>query len=81
MQYSILSNRFYVFGIMMTKPHKKRLLENPKAFENHRGDVIRTRDLYVPNVALYQTEPHPGMLFTLYYHTIIASKCQDFSPD
>ena len=25
----------------------------------HRGDVIRTRDLYVPNVALYQTEPHP----------------------
>ena len=25
----------------------------------HRGDVIRTRDLYVPNVALYQAEPHP----------------------
>lgn len=25
----------------------------------NRGDVIRTRDLYVPNVALYQTEPHP----------------------
>ena len=24
-----------------------------------RGDGIRTRDLYVPNVALYQTEPHP----------------------
>ena len=24
----------------------------------NRGDVIRTRDLYVPNVALYQAEPH-----------------------
>ena len=23
-----------------------------------RGDEIRTHDLYVPNVALYQTEPH-----------------------
>ena len=23
-----------------------------------RGDVIRTHGLYVPNVALYQTEPH-----------------------
>ena len=46
----------------MTKTHKKRLLENPKAFENHRGDVIRTRDLYVPNVALYQAEPHPEVV-------------------
>ena len=26
----------------------------------HRGDVIRTRDFYVPNVALYQAEPHPA---------------------
>ena len=25
----------------------------------HRGNVIRTRDLYVPNVALYQAEPCP----------------------
>ena len=32
--------------------HKHILLFN-------RGDVIRTRDLYVPNVALYQAEPHP----------------------
>jgi hypothetical protein len=24
-----------------------------------RGDRIRTYDLYVPNVALYQTELHP----------------------
>jgi hypothetical protein len=26
---------------------------------NGRGDRIRTCDLYVPNVALYQTELHP----------------------
>ena len=25
---------------------------------DNRSDVIRTRDLYVPNVALYQAEPH-----------------------
>ena len=25
-----------------------------------RGDMIRTCDLYVPNVALYQAELHPG---------------------
>ena len=28
-------------------------------FLHDRGDVIRTRDLYVPNVALYQAEPRP----------------------
>ena len=27
----------------------------------NRGDVIRTRGLYVPNVALYQAEPHPAI--------------------
>ncbi len=27
----------------------------------YRGDVIRTRGLYVPNVALYQAEPHPDV--------------------
>ena len=27
-------------------------------FSKNRSDVIRTRDLYVPNVALYQAEPH-----------------------
>ena len=31
-------------------------------FDPDRGDVIRTRDLYVPNVALYQTEPRPVCL-------------------
>ena len=27
-----------------------------------RNDVIRTRDLFVPNEALYQAEPHSDML-------------------
>ncbi len=26
-----------------------------------RDDWIRTSDLYVPNVALYQAEPHPDI--------------------
>ena len=30
----------------------------------NRSDVIRTRDLYVPNVALYQAEPHSDALKT-----------------
>ncbi len=29
---------------------------------NNRSDVIRTRDLYVPNVALYQAEPHSEII-------------------
>ena len=28
----------------------------------NRSDVIRTRDLYVPNVALYQAEPHSDII-------------------
>ena len=27
----------------------------------NRGDKIRTCDLCVPNAALYQAEPHPGL--------------------
>ena len=30
----------------------------------NRGDGIRTHDLYVPNVALYQTEPRPDQMTT-----------------
>ena len=30
-----------------------------------RGDGIRTRDFYVPNVALYQTEPHPDKNYSI----------------
>ena len=31
-------------------------------FFNSRGDEIRTHDLFVPNEALYQAEPHPDTL-------------------
>ena len=34
----------------------------------NRGDGIRTHDLYVPNVALYQTEPH---LVSNQRHTLV----------
>ena len=37
-------------------------MTNPEILQSqpssNRGDVIRTRGLYVPNVALYQAEPH-----------------------
>lgn len=33
----------------------------PVSYSINRSDVIRTRDLYVPNVALYQAEPHSDM--------------------
>ena len=52
-----------------------------KAYSN-RGDVIRTRDLYVPNVALYQAEPHPEIFNSAYfdkhknYDTIFVKKNQ-----
>ena len=35
-------------------------VKNFKQF-NGRGDRIRTCDIYVPNVALYQSELHPGL--------------------
>ena len=34
-----------------------RLTNRPYLILFNRGDVIRTRDLCVPNAALYQTEP------------------------
>ena len=37
---------------------KKMALRNASQSQNGRGDKIRTCGLYVPNVALYQTEPH-----------------------
>ena len=35
------------------------MAKNFKKFSG-RGDRIRTCDIYVPNVALYQSELHPG---------------------
>ena len=40
---------------------KRSKVENHSASFFGRGDGIRTRDLCVPNAALYQTEPHPGI--------------------
>jgi hypothetical protein len=50
-------------------PHFPRVRENSENKKNSkalnakelngRGDWIRTSDFYVPNVALYQAEPHP----------------------
>ena len=40
-----------------------------------RGDGIRTHGLFVPNEALYQTEPH---LEILYYYIILPPKRQYF---
>ena len=31
----------------------------PKVYLGGRSEVIRTPDFFVPNEALYQTEPHP----------------------
>gem|GEM_PF-6556798 len=39
-----------------------------------RGDRIRTYDLYVPNVALYQTELHPvGLILWTAFQSIKTS--------
>ena len=46
--------------LLVELTHKNKGLRNRKPlFLLNRGDVIRTRDLFVPNEALYQAEPHP----------------------
>ena len=40
-----------------------------------RGDGIRTRDLCVPNAALYQTEPHPDKRYIKLYIGILKEYC------
>ena len=37
-------------------------IKNPLYGFYGRGDEIRTHDLFVPNEALYQAEPHPDTL-------------------
>ena len=53
------------------KAHNKKApdalnLDLPVLF-HRRSDVIRTRDLYVPNVALYQAEPHSDKKCSLHF--------------
>jgi hypothetical protein len=40
--------------------NRKRVTTKNSNEINGRGDRIRTCDIYVPNVALYQSELHPG---------------------
>ena len=44
------------------EPEKSFLLSSLLKIQQKdgRGDKIRTCDFYVPNVALYQAEPHPA---------------------
>ena len=44
--------------IFILKNRKATFYVTLRFFSKSRSDVIRTRDLYVPNVALYQAEPH-----------------------
>ena len=44
--------------IFIPKNRKATFYVTLRFFSKSRSDVIRTRDLYVPNVALYQAEPH-----------------------
>ena len=46
---------------------KKKGLEIALKADFGRGDKIRTCGLYVPNVALYQTEPHLDGVFFQFF--------------
>ena len=48
--------------IFILKNRKATFYVTLRFFSKSRSDVIRTRDLYVPNVALYQAEPHSDKL-------------------
>ena len=52
-----------------------RLTNRPYLILFNRGDVIRTRDLCVPNAALYQTEPRLDLDYVTQYNTH-SSNCQ-----
>ena len=49
-----------------------RLTNRPYLILFNRGDVIRTRDLCVPNAALYQTEPRLDMIFFAFEAVLIS---------
>ena len=62
------------------KAHNKKApdalnLDLPVLF-HRRSDVIRTRDLCVPNAALYQTEPRFDCFIKPYYHNEFFWKSQ-----
>ena len=51
--------------IFILKNRKATFYVTLRFFSKSRSDVIRTRDLYVPNVALYQAEPHSDKIGNL----------------
>ena len=58
-----------------TKRKKPKILVNKEFTAYGRSDRIRTCDFDVPNVALYQTEPHP-VVFVPYDYIKRAYICQ-----
>ena len=49
-------------GEILCESNKKGYRCDINILSVSRNDVIRTRDLFVPNEALYQAEPHSDML-------------------
>ena len=66
-QDDLTGNRTRVYAVRGRR--LDRLTNRPYLILFNRGDVIRTRDLCVPNAALYQTEPRFDL--ALYSHSII----------
>ena len=62
-QDDLTGNRTRVYAVRGRR--LDRLTNRPYLILFNRGDVIRTRDLCVPNAALYQTEPRLDMIFSL----------------
>ena len=48
--------------VVIKKESAETLVKSRTLAPSNRSDVIRTRDLYVPNVALYQAEPHSAII-------------------
>ena len=62
--------------IFILKNRKATFYVTLRFFSKSRSDVIRTRDLYVPNVALYQAEPHSDKISRTLKCTSIRRPCQ-----
>ena len=62
--------------IFILKNRKATFYVTLRFFSKSRSDVIRTRDLYVPNVALYQAEPHSDKIWPNAWFSGIRRPCQ-----
>ena len=72
-QDDLTGNRTRVYAVRGRR--LDRLTNRPYLILFNRGDVIRTRDLCVPNAALYQTEPRLDLDYVTQYNTH-SSNCQ-----